>query len=168
MMAEMALMKSPRAQLRDLARKMIEDQSREIEVMTHLLRDWYGMGAPADAGMPPNMMDHMMPPMMRGMMPDMAARMRALQAKTGAEFDIEFMSAMTDHHAMAIMMASHVLIAAHHEYLYTLAEQIVISQGEEIKQMDRWLQEWYGIQRPLEGPVMDMPMEMPMPMDMQH
>lgn len=86
-------------------------------------------------------------PMMHAMMPDLDARMMALEAKSGGDFDIEFMSAMTDHHAMALMMAAPVLIHGHHADLYTLAENIVISQGQEIKQMDQWLDAWYGVKR---------------------
>lgn len=150
MMTEMAAMKAARPELRQLAGTIIAAQMGEIAVMTHLLRDWYGQEPPVGTMMPRAMMDDMMMPMMRGLMPDMGARMVALQAKAGgAAFDIEFMSAMTDHHAMAIMMAAPVLMAAHHAYLYTLAENIVISQGEEIRQMDEWLDTWYQVGRPL-------------------
>ncbi len=155
MMAEMALKKSPQAELRTLAQKIIAGQVEEIQKMSAFLRDWYGMEPPADMAMPMNMpKDMMMPmgkpmdmPMMDAMMPDMDARMMALDAKSGGDFDIEFMSAMTDHHAMALMMAAPVLIHGHHADLYTLAENIVISQGQEIKQMDQWLDAWSGVKR---------------------
>ncbi len=145
-MAQMALNKTSRPELREFAQKVIDDQSREIAVMTHWLRDWYGM-APPSPGM-------MMMPEMPGMgsmdphgMEAMQARMAGLGNKTGSEFDVEFMSLMTDHHAMALMMAAMVLVHGHHEDLYTMVEQIVIAQGEEIRQMDQWLNAWYGVRR---------------------
>ena len=149
MMAEMALTKATRPELRTLAQKIIDSQQIEAQLMTNWLRDWYGMEPPAGHMMSPAMMDKMDMPMMHGMMPDMAARMRALETKTGAAFDVEFLSGMIDHHAMAVMMSAPMLIAGHHQDLNTLAAEIVIDQGEEIKQMQAWLDTWYGVKSPL-------------------
>lgn len=148
MMAEMVRDKATRPELRELAQMIIEDQQREIALMTNDLRDWYGMEPPQGMMMSSEMMAQM-EPMMHGPMPDMMARMQALETKTGADFDIEFMSAMIDHHAMAIMMAAPVLISGYHSDLYPLSTQIVTSQGEEIAEMKTWLKEWYGVERPL-------------------
>jgi uncharacterized protein (DUF305 family) len=147
-MAEMALQKAEQPELRDMAAAIIDSQQMEITHLSSWLRDWYGMEPPEGMTMPPESMEEMMP-MMHAMMADMEARMAALGSKSGAEFDIAFMSTMADHHAMAIMMAAPALISGHHEDLYTLAEEMVIAQGEEIQQMDEWLQEWYGVKRPV-------------------
>ncbi len=187
MMAEMAVRKATKPELRRLAQQIIDDQRQEIDKMSHFLRDWYGvepppgttmsmeammqtmmgvmgmhmgmgMSMPGSTGsmeaMPGMDMSGRMATSMPGMpgmsmMPDEMERMRALEAKTGADFDVQFMSAMIDHHAMAVMMAAPVLISGHHADLVTLAENVVISQGQEIRQMDEWLNAWYGIQRPL-------------------
>ncbi len=148
-MAQMAVRKSPQPELRAAAQKMVEDQQAEIEKLTAFLRDWYGQEPPPGSDAPADVMAMFDMPIMQGMMPDMAARMMALEAKSGADFDIEFMSAMTDHHGTAIMMAAPVLISGYHEDLYTVAQNVVVSQGEEIRQMDRWLDQWYGVKRPL-------------------
>ena len=58
---------------------------------------------------------------------------------------------------MALIMSAPVLIAVYHRDLFTLAENIVISQGQEIRQMDAWLQSWYGLQLPLDGMAMSVP-----------
>lgn len=145
MMAEMATMKATRPELRELAQKEISEQRGEIEKMTHYLRDWYGMDAPEAMMMTPDMMMKMDMPMLHGLMPDDAAQMARLEAATGEEFDIEFMSSMTKHHAMAIMMASTVLMNGHHRDLIELAENITMSQTEEIHQMGLWLKDWYGL-----------------------
>jgi uncharacterized protein (DUF305 family) len=149
MMAEMALMKATRPELREQARREIEAQGAEIERMSAFLRDWYGMEPPMDETMSMEMMRMADMPMLHGLAPDMMARMHALEAKSGAEFDIEFMSAMIEHHAQAIAMASAVLMRGHHEDLIALAQDIVIDQVGEIRDMDRWLKEWYGLRRPL-------------------
>ena len=74
------------------------------------------------------------------------------------------MSEMSHHHVMAVMMAAPVLMGGYHGDLFTLPENVVISQGQEIRQMDEWLQTWYGLERPLDP--MAMPMNMPMPTPM--
>ena len=152
MMARMALEKASKPELRTLAQKIIDSQNIEIQLMSNYLRDWYGMQPPTGDMMSESMMRGMDMPMMHDTMPSMKsmmAQMDALQMKTGKDFDIEFMSDMSEHHAMAVMMASPVLISGYHGDLYKLAAQIVKDQGEEIVQMQAWLQTWYGLDRPM-------------------
>jgi uncharacterized protein (DUF305 family) len=152
MMSRMALEKATRPELKELAQKVIATQEMEIQLMTNYLRDWYGMTPPAGDMMSPEMMREMDMPMMHGTMPSMEAMMRqmeSLRTKTGADFDIAYMSALAEHHAMASMMASSALVGAYHGDLYKLAARIVKDQGEEIVQLQEWLEQWYGIDRPL-------------------
>ncbi|MEO7908902.1 MAG: DUF305 domain-containing protein [Roseiflexaceae bacterium] len=152
MMAKMAVEKASKPELRALAQRIIDSQNVEIEVMSNYLRDWYGMQPPAGDMMSESMMRGMDMPMMHGTMPTMnamMAQMDALNMKTGQDFDIAFMSHMSEHHAMAVMMASPVLISGYHGDLYKLAAQIVKDQGEEIVQMQNWLETWYGLDRPM-------------------
>jgi uncharacterized protein (DUF305 family) len=152
MMSRMALEKATRPELKELAQKVISEQEMEIQLMTNYLRDWYGMTPPAGDMMSPEMMREMDMPMMHGLHPSMEAMMRqmqALQTKTGPDFDVAYMSALAEHHAMAVMMASSVLVGGYHGDLYKLAARIVKDQGEEIVQLQEWLEQWYGIDRPL-------------------
>lgn len=148
-MAEMAVMKASRPELREAAQRMIDEQQVEIDQMTAYLRDWYGVEPPEGTAMPQEAMAGFDMPVLMGLVPPMEERMMALESKTGADFDVEFMSAMAEHHSQAVIMAGAVLAAGHHEDLYTLAENVVISQGLEIRQMDEWLDQWYGVKRPL-------------------
>jgi uncharacterized protein (DUF305 family) len=147
-MAQMALTKSSRPELRTLAQSIIDSQQAEVEQMTGYLRDWYGMDPPSGSTIPPEVMSKFDEPVLQGLEPDMSAQMMALDAKSGADFDVAFMKAMIQHHSMAIMMAAPVLTAGYHQDLVTLSENIVISQGNEIRQMDQWLDAWYGVKRP--------------------
>lgn len=152
MMSQMALQKASRPEVRKLAQDAIESQTREIALMTNWLRDWYGMTPPEGDMMPMDIMERMDMPMMRGLMPSMEEqmqRMQNLENLSGAAFDIEYMSLLTDHHGMAIMMAAPVLIRGHHAALYDLAAMIVKDQGEQIQQMRQYLNDFYGIARPL-------------------
>jgi uncharacterized protein (DUF305 family) len=148
MMSEMAMVKATRPELREAAKKIVEDQNREKDLMAGYLQQWYGMEPPFGMDMPRSEMEEMMP-MMHGTMPDTMARMRALEQKSGADFDIEYMSAIIDHHAMALMMTGNMLVSAEHPQLYPLGWQIVIAQGEEIKQFNLWLKSWYNVDRPV-------------------
>lgn len=152
MMSRLALEKATKPELKELAQKVINTQEMEIQLMTNYLRDWYGMQPPAGDMMTSEMMRKIDMPIMHGTMPSMEAMMRSMEAlktKTGADFDIAYMSTLAEHHAMASMMASSALVGSYHGDLYKLAARIAKDQGEEIVQLQAWLEQWYGIDRPL-------------------
>jgi uncharacterized protein (DUF305 family) len=167
-MAELGLQKATHPDLKAMAESIISNQEAEIAEMTQWLHDWYGMDPPTGTTMP-SACTQAIVPMLHGRMPDMDTALQSLQSKSGAEFDVAFMSDMSQHHGMAILMSGPVLMAGYHPELYTLADNIVISQGQKIGQMDQWLQSWYGLQLPLAATAMPtptaatMPMSMPMP-----
>jgi uncharacterized protein (DUF305 family) len=150
-MSQMALEKATKPELREFAQKVIDAQSVEVQVMTNYLRDWYGMTPPAGDMMPADMMAKMNMPMAHGTMPNMQAmmkQMQVLQQSTGADFDIAYMSILSEHHSMAVMMASTALIGSYHGDLYKMAAKTVTDQGEEIEQLQMWLETWYNVPRP--------------------
>ncbi len=55
---------------------------------------------------------------------------------------------MSEHHAMARMMAAPILVSGYHGDLYTLAFEITVDQSKEIAQMREWLMTWYELDRP--------------------
>lgn len=65
--------------------------------------------------------------------------------KKQVRYEIEFLTGMIDHHAMAVMMAELCMERAVHEELRQLCEQIKTAQTEEITTMQGWLEEWYGV-----------------------
>lgn len=71
-----------------------------------------------------------------------------------AEFEVEFLEMMMDHHQMALHMADLCLEKAVNEDLVALCGTIAESQAEEIERMQGWLLDWYGIER---EPMMDDP-----------
>lgn len=62
-----------------------------------------------------------------------------------ADFEVEFLKSMIDHHYMALMMGQECVDKADHQQLATMCEEIIAAQTAEIEQMQTWLQEWYGI-----------------------
>jgi uncharacterized protein (DUF305 family) len=62
-----------------------------------------------------------------------------------ADFEVDFMTDMIDHHAMAVMMAEACVEKAVHEDLTSMCESIVQTQSQEVMQMQSWLADWYGV-----------------------
>lgn len=147
-MTKMCVEKAVHAELRELCEKDMRDQIREKDLMAGYLLNWYRMEPPFGNMMPAEQMREM-EPMMHGTMPDMMSRMQAMQAKSGSDFEVDFMSSLIDHHSQAIVMAAPVLTSAEHSELYPLAQQIVKAQGDDIEKLLKWLDDWYGIKRPM-------------------
>jgi uncharacterized protein (DUF305 family) len=123
-MAQMAVEKAQSAELRSMAQKMIDDQTREIDEMQRL------RGA---APMTP--MAEMMK--MPGMMAEskMQQDMARLEAATGQTFDVAFTEIMPKHHDGAIKMSKHELANGDNSGLRTIAQQIAEKQSRERDQL---------------------------------
>lgn len=63
-----------------------------------------------------------------------------------AQFEVEFLEMMIDHHQMALHMSDLCLERAVSEDLVALCGRIAGSQAAEIEQMQGWLLDWYGIE----------------------
>jgi uncharacterized protein (DUF305 family) len=75
-------------------------------------------------------------------MPAMGAQQ--LDQLSGDAFDQAFLTQMTMHHAMGVMMTQPVAAGGAHQELKTLGTQMIADQSREIAQMRGWLQTWYG------------------------
>lgn len=62
-----------------------------------------------------------------------------------ADFEVDFMTDMIDHHTMAVMMAEACVQKALHDDLASMCEAIVQTQSQEITQMQAWLVDWYKV-----------------------
>ncbi len=133
-MATLALVRTERPEIRSLARDIIAAQEAEIGQMRTWHREWFGeeLTTGDDAG--------------NGSMDGMGhggAGMSDLEALTGDEFDLAFLSMMIPHHASAIMMAESVMMSSPREQVVILAEEIISTQAAEIGQMQRWRAAWF-------------------------
>ncbi|HEX3245889.1 MAG TPA: DUF305 domain-containing protein [Chloroflexota bacterium] len=88
---------------------------------------------------------------------------QSLEQLTGDEFDKAFLTEMTMHHAMAVMMARPVVANATHPELQQLGTSIINDQTREIGQMRGWARDWYGVNIPDPLAMMDAMMPMPQP-----
>lgn len=128
-MAEIALERSERAEVRSLAEGIIEAQAREIVDMKAWYAAWFG-GVPSDSGM-------------GGMhMGGMEGDVGVLRTIDATEFDAEFLRQMIPHHEMAIVMAEMLASGTERDEMKKLADQIITSQAREIQVMRSWLAGW--------------------------
>lgn len=67
-----------------------------------------------------------------------------MQAKTGKEFDVAFLSQMIAHHQAAVVMAKQAISTATKPDTKAEAQKVIDSQSKEIAQMTGWLKSWYN------------------------
>jgi uncharacterized protein (DUF305 family) len=150
-MANLALTRAKRPEIKQLAQSIIKDQKSEIQTMATLYKAAYGTEIPA-MGMGSGMMgkdgsamnkdgDRGMTQMPMNGMNGMKMDMNAL--KNAADFDKEFLRQMSGHHQTATQMSQTVLRKTKSPEIRTLAQSIVKTQTAEIGQMQKWYQNWY-------------------------
>jgi uncharacterized protein (DUF305 family) len=65
--------------------------------------------------------------------------------KATANYEVDFLTDMIDHHAMAVEMAEMCVDKAIHDPLVDMCESIVTSQSAQIELMQGWLSDWYAV-----------------------
>lgn len=139
-MAEAALEKSKRSEIRELAQAIIDAQAAEIAQMKSWRTAWYPQAA-ATPMMYSTEMGHMMP------MSDSMRNSMMMNGDLGAadeQFDLRFINAMLPHHEGALVMAKEALEKSDRPEIQQLANAILSSQQAEIDQMTQWKKAWYG------------------------
>ncbi len=135
-MAEMALKKSQKDDVKKLAGEIIKAQALEIEMMKKWYKEWYGTDVPAfkkgDVSM-----GHGMSMNMSMMMMDLK------ELEKAPDFDKRFLEMMVDHHKMAVMMSG-MIIDSRRAEMRKLAKEISLAQSDEIEAMIQWYSKWYG------------------------
>lgn len=145
-MAKVELQKGKNPEVKKLAQKIIDEQTREIQQMRTWYKQWYGTELPT-MKMNGNMGNMQMSSQMgESMMISMRQQDTMTQEmlsalKNSPNVDQEFLRQMTRHHRMATMMAGMVVDSATHPETRELARNIVKSQNEEIAQMQQLMRQ---------------------------
>ncbi len=133
-MADLALTRAKRPEIKRLAEIIKRDQTREIQQMRTWYQAWYGtevsttsMGCMGMMGMHGN----------ENMMGDLAV------LRNAADFDQEFIRQMIPHHEMGVRMSRMALNHAAKSEIRNLANSIIKSQTDEINQMQQFYLAWY-------------------------
>lgn len=124
--AQIIAERSDRPEMKAFANEIIRTQTAEIERMQGWLNQWY----------PNQQSTHAYVPMMRD-----------LSQLRGDDLDQAFLEDMRMHHMGAVMMSQSLLnhnLVQHNE-VRELAEGIRTTQHNEIRQMQVWLADWFGV-----------------------
>ena len=143
-MAELALRKARRPEIRALAQRIVASQSQEIVQMRQWYQQWYGAPVPVleAYGHPGMAMGGQGMGMGMGGSSKPGSDLAAL-GRAG-DFDRAFLAEMVSHHRMGVMMAAMAQIHARHSELLDLQQAMVRVQSSEITQMDGWSRQWFG------------------------
>ncbi len=141
-MADLALSRAKRPEIRALAVTIKASQSQENAQMRAWYRDWFGGSVPAWGGA----MGHGggMGMMAMGGMGMGGTGTDIAWLKNAPDFDRAFIQQMIPHHRMGVMMASMAQTGSQHPQLQALQQAMVKAQSEEIEQMAGWYRSWYG------------------------
>lgn len=137
-MAELALEKSKRSEIKTLATSIIDSQNKEIDDMQGWYKDWFDKDVPKESTgmMGGGMMSG------RGMYFGGQEDMASLE--NASDFDKAFLEAMIPHHQMALMMVRMLSSGTNRPEMIQLAKNITESQSKEITDMQSWYKEWYA------------------------
>lgn len=139
-MAQEALQKSKRPEIKKLAQSIIADQDKEIAQMQQWRKTWYASAA--STPMAWDSKTKSMMPMTQDQMNGMMMNMDLGAADD--QFDLRFINAMIPHHESAIVMANDALQKSKRPEIQKFAREIVSSQQAEIDQMKQWRKAWYN------------------------
>ena len=133
-MANMVLGKTERPEMKAFAQKIIDDQTKEIESMNGMRKQWYA-GKPSAINME-------MAGMIAGMKMMNGDHMKEMDDMDSSHFDGHFLKMMIAHHEGAVAMSNDALKKAEHPEIKKLAQQILNAQRPEIDQMKKWQTAW--------------------------
>lgn len=134
-MANLALEKAKRPEIKTLAQAILKAQTDENQQMRTWYKDWFGKNLPASSAV--------MGGMMSGGGMHMGSSQDIDELQNASDFDKVFIEQMIPHHQMAIMMADMLASGANRPEMKTLADNITESQSKEIEQMQGWYKNWY-------------------------
>jgi len=140
-MAEMAIEQAEHGRIKSTARKIVRTQSAEIFQLEKIAKR---LGVT-----PVSMHEHMA--MMEGLdvlrltMKQAGMDMNMDELDGAKPFDREFIDMMVPHHQGAIRMARVELKRGKDSQLRETASAIIKAQAEEIREMNEWRSEWYGV-----------------------
>jgi uncharacterized protein (DUF305 family) len=139
-MAQAALDKSQRVEIRELSTEIIKAQQQEITQLQQWRQAWYPQASDAPVSYDPQTGETV--PMSQQQMHSMM--MHGNLGAADAEFDLQFINAMIPHHEGAVTMAQDALNKSQRPEIRNLAQEIINSQQIEIEQMQQWRQAWYN------------------------
>lgn len=123
-MAQQAITKATRAEVRQLAQKMIDEQGKDIAQLKRWRALWFG----SDSTPPP---------------------MRSAEMPAGVEFDRIWLREMIKHHGMGVTVSEITERSTARAQIKQMASKTSDSQHEDRHKMAGWLMQWYNESAPV-------------------
>ncbi len=139
-MADLALSRAKRPEIKALARSIKDSQTQENAQMRSWYRQWFGGSVPTWGGA----MGHGGGMGMMGMGGMGGTGTDIAWLKNASDFDRAFIQQMIPHHRMGVMMATMAQTNSQHPQLQAMQQAMVKAQSQEIEQMAQWYRSWYG------------------------
>ena len=137
-MARLELQRGRNGKIRHLARSIITSQTQEVAQMTAWLKRWYGLTPQQAVDRAPERARTQIQSMDAMMQTTMVDALKATPAGPG--LDVKFVSLMISHHQMALIETPPVQDNGVHRALRDTANNIALSQEQQVIEMLRWLQ----------------------------
>lgn len=137
MMGKMADERAEHAELKTMARKMVDEQQREVGEMKGMRKQWFTSDAtPPMDKMPtlPGMEGHSM----------MTPSSMHTQLESAKPFDKTFIDMMIEHHKMAVHASELEQQKGLHPELKDKARKMAEQQKSDMAKLESWRTQWYG------------------------
>ena len=126
-MAQQAVAKATRPEVKQLAQKMLDEQGKEIAQLKNWRRQWFGSDSTPPA-------------------------MRSAEMPSGPEFDRIWLREMIKHHGMGVTVAEITERSTARAQIKQIATKTSNSQHEDRHKMAAWLMQWYNEPAPVAAP----------------
>jgi len=144
-MADLALNRAERTEIKELAKSIKASQTRENAQMRTWYQQWYGKAVPSwGPGTGWGWQGGMGVGTGGGMDMGMRGGTNLSVLSAAPDFDRAFIEQMIPHHQMGVMMASMAQTNSQHPQLRAMQQAMVKAQSREIEQMSQWYRSWYG------------------------
>ena len=135
-MANLALTRDTKPEIKILATNIIKSQTEEIVQMKAWYKSWFGTDVPVDTDREIGMGRGMMHGGMMGDEADISSLEKA------ENFNKAFIDDMIPHHQMAVMMSNMLLSSTNRSEMKQLGNNIITAQTNEIEDMREWYSSW--------------------------
>lgn len=140
-MAEIALEKSQRPEVKSLANAIIAGQTNQIQGFTTMLQEQYGLTPEQARQQAPEDVRTLIEQVNQATAKSVAT---VVQAPADEDFDRIWLSTVVPHHQTAILESLAVQDGARTPALVLMANSTISSQADQVEQMLAWLVQWYG------------------------
>jgi uncharacterized protein (DUF305 family) len=141
-MARIAVTRSQRPEIQEIAAAILAEQPNEIADMQQWRADWFGSPNTPPLDRVPTL-DVSLTASGQPITADLGSKVEALRSAP-EPFDIAFIDAMVPVHQRETDVARMAILQANHQEILDLAGEVLAAQVHEIELLQGWRKEWFG------------------------